>query len=235
MKRFVFLAAIALSTSSLVARQTVDAPRSLTTADYARAEKFLAATTASLVYHAALQPTWLADERSGTASPRKRAPRRCWSTPRPAPGVLHASGVFASGRRTRAGSRRRHGHAQRNDIPSPDGTRTAFIKDWNLWVRDVATGKETALTTDGVKDFGYATDNAGWTKSDRPILLWAPDSKKIATFQQDQRDVGEMYLVRDRRSAIRRSKPGSIRCPATSTSPCCSALSSTWTRRRSSA
>jgi len=46
-----------------------------------------------------------------------------------------------------------------------------------------------------VKDFGYATDNAGWTKSDRPILLWSPDSKKIATFQLDQRKVGEMYLV----------------------------------------
>jgi len=46
-----------------------------------------------------------------------------------------------------------------------------------------------------VKDFGYATDNAGWTKSNRPIVLWSPDSKKIATFQQDQRDVGEMYLV----------------------------------------
>ena len=80
-------------------------------------------------------------------------------------------------------------------MPSPDGKRTAFIKDWNLWVRDVATGKETQLTTDGVKDFGYATDNAGWTKSDRAILLWSPDSKKIATFQQDQRKVGEMYLV----------------------------------------
>jgi dipeptidyl aminopeptidase/acylaminoacyl peptidase len=46
-----------------------------------------------------------------------------------------------------------------------------------------------------VKDFGYATDNAGWTKSDRAILVWSPDSKKIATFQQDQRNVGEMYLV----------------------------------------
>ena len=60
-------------------------------------------------------------------------------------------------------------------------------------------GRETQLTTDGVKDFGYATDNAGWTRSDRPILLWSPDSKKIATFQQDQRDVGEMYLVDTRR------------------------------------
>jgi dipeptidyl-peptidase-4 len=78
---------------------------------------------------------------------------------------------------------------------SPDGKRAAFIRDYNLWVREVATGKETQLTTDGVKDFGYATDNAGWIHSNRPILLWSPDSKKIATFQQDQRGVGEMYLV----------------------------------------
>jgi len=59
----------------------------------------------------------------------------------------------------------------------------------------MATGKETQLTTDGVKDYGYATDNAGWQHSDRAILLWSPDSAKIATFQQDQRKTGEMYLV----------------------------------------
>ena len=78
---------------------------------------------------------------------------------------------------------------------SPDKTKAAFIRDWNLWVRDQATGKETQLTTDGVKDFGYATDNAGWIMSDNPILVWSPDSKKIATFQQDQRKTGEMYMV----------------------------------------
>ena len=78
---------------------------------------------------------------------------------------------------------------------SPDGSKAIFICDWNLWVRDVATGKDRQLTTDGVKDFGYATDNAGWSTSDRPIVQWSPDSKKIATFQQDQRGVGEMYLV----------------------------------------
>jgi dipeptidyl-peptidase-4 len=82
-----------------------------------------------------------------------------------------------------------------NAAQSPDKKKTAFIRDYNLWVRDVATGAETQLTTDGVKDFGYATDNAGWTRSDRAILLWSPDSKKIATYQQDQRGVGEMYLV----------------------------------------
>jgi len=78
---------------------------------------------------------------------------------------------------------------------SPNRKLGAFIRDWNLWVRDLATGAETQLTTDGVKDFGYATDNAGWKHSDDAILLWAPDSKKIATFQQDQRKDGEEYLV----------------------------------------
>ncbi|QHS55639.1 prolyl oligopeptidase family serine peptidase [Mucilaginibacter sp. 14171R-50] len=82
-----------------------------------------------------------------------------------------------------------------NEVLSPDGKRAVFIKDYNLWVRDVATNKQTQLTTDGVKDFGYATDNAGWTMSDRPIVSWSPDSKKVATFQQDQRNASDMYLV----------------------------------------
>jgi dipeptidyl-peptidase-4 len=92
----------------------------------------------------------------------------------------------------------RRARALRNAVASPDGTKAVFIRDGNLWVRDVASGTETALTTDGVADFGYATGNAGWTRSERPILLWSPDSKKIATFQQDQRGVGEMYLVHAR-------------------------------------
>jgi len=82
-----------------------------------------------------------------------------------------------------------------SSVLSPDGKLAAFIKDYNLWVRDVATGADKQLTTDGVKDYGYATDNAGWTRSDSPVLVWSPDSKKIATFQQDQRKTGEMYLV----------------------------------------
>ena len=46
-----------------------------------------------------------------------------------------------------------------------------------------------------MKDFGYATDNAGWVHSDRAVLLWSPDGRMIATQQQDQRGDGEMYLV----------------------------------------
>ena len=78
---------------------------------------------------------------------------------------------------------------------SPDHKLGAFIREWNLWVRNLESGAETQLTTDGVENFGYATDNAGWKHSDSAILLWSADSKKIATFQQDQRKTGEMYLV----------------------------------------
>ena len=90
--------------------------------------------------------------------------------------------------------------ASRTDRPaplnlSPDKKLGAFIRNWNLWVRNIETGQETQLTTDGVKDYGYATDNAGWKQSEAAIVLWSADAKKIATFQQDQRQTGEMYLV----------------------------------------
>jgi dipeptidyl-peptidase 4 len=78
---------------------------------------------------------------------------------------------------------------------SPDGKRAVFLRDWNLWVREIATGAEKQLTTDGVKDYGYATDNAGWIHSENAIVVWSPDSKMLATFQQDQRKTGEMYTV----------------------------------------
>ncbi len=89
----------------------------------------------------------------------------------------------------------RGGRGGGNESISPDKKRAVFIRDNNLFARDIETGKETQLTKDGVKDFGYATDNAGWANSDRPIVKWSPDSRRVATFQQDQRGVGEMYLV----------------------------------------
>jgi dipeptidyl aminopeptidase/acylaminoacyl peptidase len=90
-----------------------------------------------------------------------------------------------------------------DSVTSPDGRYAAYIRDFNLWVKDLTTGQDRALTKDGVKDFGYATNNAGWIKSDAPVLLWSPDSKKIATFQHDGRGVSDMYLVATRAGAPR--------------------------------
>jgi len=78
---------------------------------------------------------------------------------------------------------------------SPDGSKALFICDWNLWVHDIASSQDRQLTSDGVKDFGYATSNAGWATSAATSLSWSPDGKKIATQQQDERKVGDMYLV----------------------------------------
>jgi len=81
------------------------------------------------------------------------------------------------------------------EVISPNGKYAALLKADNLWVREIATGEEIQLTTDGIKDFGYATDNAGWSHGTKLVLSWSPDSKKIATFKQDQRHVKDMYLV----------------------------------------
>ena len=80
-------------------------------------------------------------------------------------------------------------------VVSPDGKKAAFIKDNNLWLLDLANGKKMQLTKDGVEDFGYGTNNAGWLRSKTPVMMWSPDSKKIATFQHDGRNVKSMHLV----------------------------------------
>ena len=172
-------------------------PAAVTAADYARAEKFLAAATAPLVVRSGVRPTWLADGRFWYRITTEKGSEAFLVDP--AKGTrgacdLPACAEQAGGRGGRGGGRG-NAAAARAESVSPDGKRAVFIRDWNLWVRDVASGTEKQLTTDGVKDFGYATDNAGWAKSDRPIVAWSPDSKKVATFQQDQRKVGEMYLV----------------------------------------
>ena len=78
---------------------------------------------------------------------------------------------------------------------SPNGKLAAYIEDFNLWIRNTKTGKRIQLTFDGEKDYGYATNNAGWIQSKGPVLKWSPKSDKIATFRQDARGVGEMYLT----------------------------------------
>jgi len=174
---------------------TVVHGQTLTTADYARAEKMLNYGTGPLVDRGGIrQLTFLPDGRFWysilTATGREYVlVNPADGSKKTAPdlaglGVSPAAGGGGFGRRGAAEA-----------VTSPDGRRAAYIKDWNLWVRDLATQKETQLTTDGIKDFGYATDNAGWVHSDRAILVWSPDSKKIATFQQDQRGSGDMYLV----------------------------------------
>jgi dipeptidyl-peptidase 4 len=169
-------------------------PTAVTAADYARAERFMAYNTTPLVLHAVGRATWLPDgDRFWYRTTTEKGSEALIVDA--AHATRSACDLPACREGGRGAGRGGAAPAPRFDVPSPDRSRTAFVRDWNLWVRDIASGAETALTTDGVKDFGYATDNAGWTSSDRAIVVWSPDSKKIATYQQDQRNVGEMYLV----------------------------------------
>lgn len=80
-------------------------------------------------------------------------------------------------------------------ILSPDGNKAAFIKDHNLWMRNMVTGEDVQLTTDGVEYYGYATNSQGWSRSNAPILTWSPDSRRISTYRLDERGVEMMYLL----------------------------------------
>ncbi|HXJ07386.1 MAG TPA: DPP IV N-terminal domain-containing protein [Candidatus Acidoferrum sp.] len=238
--RFALLATVAASAAMPCAAQQSGSaePRALTTADYKRAERFMAYNTRPLVFHD-VRAKWLPGDRfwyrdgapegfefviydaaHGTRQPAFDHARLAAALSAAAGTTYNAAHLpfmtfeFSKdeksisfqvksehwmcdleANRCTAKAKPSKGEAAAPEELSPDGKTAAFIRDYNLWMRDVASGKERQLTTDGVKDFGYATDNAGWIHSDRPILLWSPNSKKIATFQQDQRGVGEMYLV----------------------------------------
>ena len=173
--------------------QQAAAPRALTAADYARAERFMSYNVNPLVIGANVTPTWLDGNRFWYRVTKDTGDQTFLvdaSTGTRSAYTPSASEAARGGRGGRGGAA-----GARAESVSPDGSRAVFIRDFNLWVRDVRTGAEKPLTTDGVKDFGYATNNAGWTKSNSPVVAWSPDSTSVATFQHDGRQVGEMYLV----------------------------------------
>lgn len=209
-----FIAFLMLATTSIAAQQPYQ-PKSVTADDYARAEKKLGASLTALATGGTVQATWLPDDRFWyrnqistsveviVIDASKKTRTVCDAQMSNCPGVpADAAAQAGRGGFGGRGGRGGGGRGGANNGPpltmSPDGKLGAFIKDYNLWVREVATGKDRQLTTDGIKDFGYATDNAGWATSDRAILLWSPDSKKIATQQQDERKVGDWHLVATR-------------------------------------
>jgi dipeptidyl-peptidase-4 len=85
---------------------------------------------------------------------------------------------------------------------SPDGRRLAFVRGNNLFVVDLATHAETALSTDGGSqilngklDWLYQEEVYGRGKF--RSFWWSPDSTKIAFLQLDERPVPEYTVVDD--------------------------------------
>jgi len=81
---------------------------------------------------------------------------------------------------------------------SPDGTKVAFVRDNNIFVKDLETNTEKQITFDGkinhvingTCDWVYE-EEFGFTKA----FFWAPDSRKIAFYRFDESRVKEYTLT----------------------------------------
>ena len=81
---------------------------------------------------------------------------------------------------------------------SPDGKKVAYVRDNNIYVLDMASEKETAISTDGEwNKIIYGTMD--WVYEEEFSITkgfeWSPDSKYIAYFRMDESDVKEFTLT----------------------------------------
>lgn len=78
-------------------------------------------------------------------------------------------------------------------VLSPDKRRAILVRDNNVVLRDMATGVDRALTTDGVPDNGFGTAGgrrgSGPGAPPRDLISWAPDSRRVLIGRVDQRHV----------------------------------------------
>jgi dipeptidyl-peptidase 4 len=82
-----------------------------------------------------------------------------------------------------------------NPTMSPDGNYVAYTKKNNLFALQIATKKETALTSDGSETIlnGYASwvyyEEILGRSSQYKAFWWSPDSKRLAYFRSDDSQV----------------------------------------------
>ena len=74
---------------------------------------------------------------------------------------------------------------------SPDFTKYAYSKDFDIWIYDLATKKEEQLTTGGSEELMNGKTDWVYPEelSQREAFWWSPDGKKIAYLQFDERAV----------------------------------------------
>jgi len=80
---------------------------------------------------------------------------------------------------------------------SPDGRMVGFVRDNNIYVTDLGTGAETALTADGGENVINGTSD--WVYEEelnlRDAFRWSPDGRRIAFWRFDQSAIRPFYLI----------------------------------------
>lgn len=79
----------------------------------------------------------------------------------------------------------------RDWVISPNGQLAVFFRNHNLWLQDLASHEERALTDDGEEFFVYGAVGTAWGSAVSSGLqaVWSPDSTQIFTVQRDTRQV----------------------------------------------
>ena len=82
-------------------------------------------------------------------------------------------------------------------VISPDGCQAAFVRDDNLWVRELSTGEERALTSNGERFYSYAAAPSSWgSKLGASVeARWSLDSKRLFTLQLDTRSIKTLPIL----------------------------------------
>ncbi len=80
---------------------------------------------------------------------------------------------------------------------SPDGTKVAYVSEYNVFVEDLSTNTITPLTTDGTRKFINGTFD--WVYEEefacRDGIRWSPDSKSVLFWQIDARPTRDFYMI----------------------------------------
>ncbi len=79
---------------------------------------------------------------------------------------------------------------------SPDGKYVSFVKDYDVWIADRATGSARKVTTGGTADVHHgAAEFVAQEEMKRfSGYWWSPDSKSIAYQETDEREVETAYV-----------------------------------------
>ncbi|HVA97447.1 MAG TPA: S9 family peptidase, partial [Bacteroidia bacterium] len=80
---------------------------------------------------------------------------------------------------------------------SPDGNEVAFMRDNNLYIKNLTTDLETQVTTDGLFN-NIINGGTDWVYEEEfgfaRAFYWSPDSKKIAFYRFDESKVKEFSM-----------------------------------------